>query len=166
VQFILIRELRSIEPGVRAEALASFPPGDPVFEDHFPGFAIVPGTLLTEAMGQTGGWLIAASLDFRRWPLLTMVERAKFRKLVLPGEEICIEARLRSERHDDFQVDATARVGPSRVADARLVFHTFDFSAASVDAGRMTQWARSVFRQLGGDRAVCQPAHSELGCGE
>jgi 3-hydroxyacyl-[acyl-carrier-protein] dehydratase len=157
MRFVLIDRLLALEPGKEAVAVMSFSEQDGFFTDHFPGFSVVPGVLLTEALGQTGGWLLVASLSLGRWPLLTMIERAKFRRLVLPGDEIVLRATIRSAHRDDFEVDGEARVRGERVAGARLLFHVFDFALPAPDARQFAAWARETFRRLGGEGLLGRP---------
>lgn len=158
MRYILIDRLLELEPGVRVVAERCFSPADEIFADHFPGLPIVPGALLTESMGQTAGWLIAATLDFGRWPLLTMIHAAKFRSRVAPGELVRIEATLRAARRNDFEVEATVGVANRRVASARLAFHTFGPDEMPVD-GDLADWTRRTFLALGGDALL--PAGSD-----
>jgi 3-hydroxymyristoyl/3-hydroxydecanoyl-(acyl carrier protein) dehydratase len=150
VRFVLIDTLLELEPGKRARARKTFSPADDFLADHFPGLAIVPGVLITEAMGQTAGWLLASTLGFSRWPLLSMIQSAKFRRLVTPGEELLIDVSVRAARQDDFEIDAEAHVGGARTASARLYFHAFDVALAEGDADRFKAWAQSTFQALGG----------------
>ena len=69
MRFVLVDRFLSVEPGRSATALKTFPPDDPVFDDHFPGLPVVPGVLLTEAMGQAAGWALAEPVTdiLRKW---------------------------------------------------------------------------------------------------
>ncbi len=154
MRFVLVDRLVEIEPGRRARAEKRFVAGEELFVDHFPGLPVVPGVLLTEAMGQTGGWLLAVTLGDARWPLLTMVERAKFRRLVHPGEVIRLDAELRGSHGDDYEIIAQASVDGQRVADARFLFHAFTFSLPAAETERFQAWARETFLSLGGPSVV------------
>ena len=79
MRFVLVSRFLAVVPGRSASAVARFDPEDEFFADHFPGFPIVPGTLLTEAMGQAAGGMLVPVAGEGRWPLLAMIERAKFR---------------------------------------------------------------------------------------
>lgn len=160
MRFVLIDRLVEVEPGRRARAEKRFSAGEELFADHFPGLPVVPGVLLTEAMVQTGGWLLTVTLGDGRWPLPTMVEQAKFRRLVQPGELIQIEAELRGSRGDDHEITARASVDGTRVADARVLFHAFSFSPPAVDTRRLETWARETFARLGGPASLTGPAPS------
>ena len=111
MRFVLVDQFLSVEPGRGVTARKTFRPEDPVFADHFPGFPIVPGVLLTESMGQAAGWAIATKVGPDRFPLLMMVERAKFRRLVRPGDEIRLEADLEETREDVWTARTRASVG-------------------------------------------------------
>ena len=123
VRFVLVDRLVELEPGKRAVGRKTFHPDDEVFADHFPGYPIVPGVLITEAMGQTAGWLLVATLGFARFPLLTLIDSAKFRRHAFPGDELEMTATVRSIRADDYQVAVHASARGERIADARLWFH-------------------------------------------
>jgi 3-hydroxyacyl-[acyl-carrier-protein] dehydratase len=150
MKFVLIDRLLELEPGRRAAAVKTFLPEEEIFRDHFPGFAVVPGSLLLEAMGQTCGWLLAGTLEFTRWPLVNMVDNAKFRRLVRPGEEIRIEASIRSMKESDFELTAEASVGAERAAGARFLFHAFSPALAESGGGAFAAWTRRTFESLGG----------------
>jgi 3-hydroxyacyl-[acyl-carrier-protein] dehydratase len=148
VRFVLIDRLIEVDPGKRAVATMSFAGAHDVFADHFPGMPIVPGVLLTEAMGQTGGWLLAATRGFDAWPLLVMIASAKFRRLVRPEETLTLTASLRSGSRDTFEIDADARVGDQRVADCRLVFRTFAFNLGEAEQAQFREWATRTYARL------------------
>ena len=150
MHYVLIDRLLELEPGVRVLAERCFASEDEVFAAHFPGAPIVPGALLVESMGQAGGWLIAATLAFTRWPLLTMIDNAKFRSRVAPGDRILIEGALRATRGDRFEVATKATVADRRVATARLLFHAVD-TTSLFGSPEFPDWARRTFRTLGGE---------------
>jgi 3-hydroxyacyl-[acyl-carrier-protein] dehydratase len=120
----MVDKILEVEPGRRLVACKTFPEQEELFQDHFPGFPVVPGVLVTETMVQSGGWLILCSIGFTKWPFLCMLEKAKFRKFARPGQELRVEATLCSQRDTDFEVQAEVLVGEERVAEARIVYHT------------------------------------------
>jgi 3-hydroxyacyl-[acyl-carrier-protein] dehydratase len=144
MRYVLIDRFLELEEGRRALAVKTFSPDEDFLADHFPGMPVIPGALLTEAMSQTAGWLIARTIDFERWPLLNMIGSAKFRSFVRPGEEIQFLVEIESLELDVVSVRAEARVEGRRVAEARLFFHLFRFE----EAGQMESWSRSTFERL------------------
>ena len=76
---------------------AQVPQQNTIFEGHFPGYPIMPGVLLTEAMAQSSGWLLLGVMKFERMPFLAMVKEAKMRGFVSPGQLLTIEAKIEHE---------------------------------------------------------------------
>ncbi|HEV8269024.1 MAG TPA: 3-hydroxyacyl-ACP dehydratase FabZ family protein [Thermoanaerobaculia bacterium] len=153
MRFVLVDRFLDVEPGRRATAVKTFDPSDPVFADHFPGAPIVPGVLLTEAIGQTGGWLLVASSPAGAWPLLSMIEGAKFRRFVRPGEDVTLVAEIRETRDDLVRVAGHASVRGERVADARLVFRVAPLPTDDEGAS-LSRWAKSRAEEMGLGGAV------------
>jgi 3-hydroxyacyl-[acyl-carrier-protein] dehydratase len=149
VRFVLVDRFVEMDPGRRAVARVTFDPALEIFADHFPGAPIVPGVLITEAMGQTAGWLIAAGEGFRRWPLLAMIDRAKFRRFVRPGEELELTACVQSASSRAYSVTAEAHVHGERVADARLAFHLVDPAALGHAPDALSTWTQDNAARLG-----------------
>jgi 3-hydroxyacyl-[acyl-carrier-protein] dehydratase len=76
----------------------SVPKHSTIFEGHFPTYPLMPGVLLIECMAQTTGWLVMAMAGFTAMPFLMAVKEAKFRTVVLPGDEL--ELLQRGEQID------------------------------------------------------------------
>lgn len=146
MRFVLVDRFVELAGG-RAVALKTFSPDEDFLADHFPGFPVIPGALLAEAMGQTGGWLIAWGEGFRRWPLLTMIDGVKLRRFVRPGEEIRLSAELRSSTGDAYEVRGEAEVGGRRVAEGRFLFRAFASDLAT-DPARFAAWTRATADRL------------------
>ena len=77
---------------------AQVPQHSTIFEGHFPGYPIMPGVLLIEAMAQTSGWLLLALMKFERMPFLAAVKEAKMRSFVSPGRIADDRCQPRSRR--------------------------------------------------------------------
>jgi 3-hydroxyacyl-[acyl-carrier-protein] dehydratase len=101
---------------------ARVPEKHTIFEGHFPGFPIMPGVLLTEAMAQSSGWLILGVLKFERMPFLAIVKEAKMRGFVSPGQLLTIEAKLEHEGSGFAVAKAKGRVGKDLKCSAEITF--------------------------------------------
>lgn len=147
---MLIDSFLELSLGKSARAAKTFRADEDFLEDHFPGFPVVPGVLITEAMGQTAGWLVAATLEFRRWPFLSMVERAKFRRFLKPEVEVLLDAEIVEVRGDDYVVKTGAEAGGERIAEARLVLHAFTSMPGDGAIGKAAfdAWARETYSRL------------------
>jgi 3-hydroxyacyl-[acyl-carrier-protein] dehydratase len=101
---------------------AQVPTAHSIFEGHFPGFPIMPGVLLTEAMAQSSGWLLLALLKFERMPFLAIVKEAKMRGFVSPGQLLTIDAQLEHEGSGFAVTKAKGRVGKELKCSAEITF--------------------------------------------
>jgi len=101
---------------------AQVPAAHTIFEGHFPGFPIMPGVLLTEAMAQSSGWLLLGLLKFERMPFLAIVKEAKMRGFVSPGQLLTIDAKVEHEGSGFAVTKAKIRAGKELKCSAQLTF--------------------------------------------
>jgi len=121
MRFLLVDRILRLEPGVSIEAEKIMPASEELFRDHFPGFPVVPGVLLTEMMGQAAAKCLNAERAGRGNPMLAEIRSARFRSWVRPDEPIRLFATI--ERSDEkFAVaKCHAEVGGRRVCSAELM---------------------------------------------
>lgn len=102
MRFYLLDRLEHLEPNKTAKAIKCWSLSDDVFAEHFPGFPIVPGVYLIESMAQLMGILIEHSFhesypeSGRAYPILSIVQKAKFREPIIPGDQCKVEVQLLS----------------------------------------------------------------------
>lgn len=125
--FLLVDRIIDYEPRKRVVGIKNVTLNEPFFEGHFPGAPIMPGVLIIEAMAQTAGVLMLASLPDRDQKLVffTGIDGAKFRKPVVPGDQLRLELtvlrlrpryiRLRGEAFVDGMLVAEAEIASSLV---------------------------------------------------
>lgn len=91
--FLLIDRVIDMERRKRIVAIKNVTVNEPVFTGHFPGYPIMPGVMIVEAIAQAGGALLLTEVPDRDNKLMvfTGIERAKFRKPVVPGDQLRIE---------------------------------------------------------------------------
>jgi 3-hydroxyacyl-[acyl-carrier-protein] dehydratase len=118
--FLLIDRIVEFERAKRLVAIKNVTINEPFFQGHFPGFPIMPGVLVVEAMAQAGGIIMMHEIPDRDKKLVvfTGIEKAKFRRPVTPGDQLRIEVdvlsfRLRSER-------STGRIQGKAWVDGKL----------------------------------------------
>ena len=125
-----IVELNLEEKRITVEA--QVPAVHTIFEGHFPGFPIMPGVLLTEAMAQSSGWLILGVLKFERMPFLAIIKESKMRGFVSPGSVLTIEAKLEHEGSGFAVTKVKARIGKDLKCSAELTFGLTPFPDPSM----------------------------------
>ena len=106
---------------------AQVPQHNTIFEGHFPGYPIMPGVLLIEAMAQTSGWLLIALMKFERMPFLAAVKEAKMRGFVSPGEVLNLDAHVVHEGSGYAMTEASVRVDGKLRSNASLTFSHIPF---------------------------------------
>jgi 3-hydroxyacyl-[acyl-carrier-protein] dehydratase len=106
---------------------AQVPQESTIFEGHFPGYPLMPGVLLIEAMAQTSGWLVIAATRFERMPFLAAVKEAKFRSFVVPGQLLSINARLMHEGSGFAVTRASVTVGGKATCESELTLRIMPF---------------------------------------
>lgn len=122
MRYILIDRIICIEYNKKLVALKNISLSEDIFVDHFAGIPVMPGALLIESLAQAGTALLEISNGLSKKALLTMIEHAKFRSIVRPGDQLLVTVHLDS-LHDDYaQIDGTVHVGDRLVANAKLVF--------------------------------------------
>src|SRR5210317_81581 len=95
---------------------------EPFFQGHFPDHPIMPGVLILEAMAQVGGVyaLLAKEVGENQVPYFVGIDKAKFRKPVLPGDVLTLQLELLKVRRGIYNFKGTATVDGKRVAEAEL----------------------------------------------
>jgi 3-hydroxyacyl-[acyl-carrier-protein] dehydratase len=126
--FHLIDRIAGLDVGERTIAVdAQVPQTSTIFEGHFPGYPLMPGVLLIEAMAQTSGWLLIAMLKFERMPFLAAVKEAKMRTFIAPGEALRIDANVVHEGSGFAITDAKISVDGKLKCNATLTFRHVPF---------------------------------------
>ena len=120
--FLLIDRVVEFEPTKRLVAIKNVTINEPFFQGHFPGYPIMPGVLVVEAMAQAGGIIMMAELPDRDKKLVvfTGIERAKFRRPVVPGDQLRIEVDVLSFRTRAGRIEGKAYVDGKLACQATL----------------------------------------------
>ncbi|MFH1076796.1 MAG: 3-hydroxyacyl-ACP dehydratase FabZ [Pseudomonadota bacterium] len=122
--FILIDRVLELVPGERITALKNVTINEPFFQGHFPGTPIMPGVLMVEAMAQAGGVLaFASSPEDKQGKLLylTGVDKVRFRRQVVPGDQLIISISVIRRRGLTWLLKAEAFVEEKLAVGAELL---------------------------------------------
>ena len=122
--FVMVDRVIELEPGHRIVTLKNVTINEPFFQGHFPGNPIMPGVLILEAMAQSAGVLTFESLPPEKRNILVYfmaIDHARFRKMVLPGDQLIMEILLKKLKSKAVKATGQARVDGNLVAEAELM---------------------------------------------
>ena len=119
---LLVDRVLEMEPGKRIVAIKNVTVNEPVFLGHFPGRPVMPGVLLVEGMAQAGGLLLLHDIPDRQNKLLLFasIEEAKFRRPVVPGDQVRYEIEVLRLRSTYCKLAGKALVDGQLAAEAVL----------------------------------------------
>jgi 3-hydroxyacyl-[acyl-carrier-protein] dehydratase len=128
--FLLIDRVVELVRMKRIVAIKNVTINEPFFAGHFPNLPIMPGVLIVEAVAQAGGALLLTEIPDREDKLMvfTGIEKARFRRPVVPGDQLRIEVDVKAWRGDAVRMQGTAFVDGKRVAEAIVTCRLIDRS--------------------------------------
>jgi 3-hydroxyacyl-[acyl-carrier-protein] dehydratase len=128
--FLLIDRVIDLTRKQRIVAIKNVSVNEPFFAGHFPNNPIMPGVLILEAIAQAGGALLLTEVENRdnKVMVFTGIERARFRRPVVPGDQLRIEVEVKAWRQTAVRMEGKAFVGDKRAAEATVSCQLIDRS--------------------------------------
>ena len=126
--FLLVDKILELESGKKVKALKNVTFNEPFFQGHFPGHPVMPGVLLLEAMAQAGGFLVLNTIPNPETKLMyfTGINNSRFKKVVIPGDQLIFEAKLVKFRLGTCRIECIATVNDETVATAEMMASVVD----------------------------------------
>jgi len=120
---LLIDRILEFEPMKRVRGYKNITYNEPVFTGHFPGNPVLPGVYMIEALAQLGGAMVLEPGEFaRKTPYLAGIDKAKFRRPVIPGDRLDMEVMMMRHKRNIGWVHAEATVDGQFACSAELMF--------------------------------------------
>jgi 3-hydroxyacyl-[acyl-carrier-protein] dehydratase len=118
--FLLVDRIVELEPGVRATGIKNVTINEPFFQGHFPDQPIMPGVLIIEAMAQVAGVMAFRSGVEGKSVYFMSIDNAKFRRPVVPGDQIIMEIKVLKQRGNVWKFSGVATVDEKPVSEAEF----------------------------------------------
>jgi len=123
--FLLVDRVVAIEPGKWIHAYKNVSINEPHFVGHFPGYPVMPGVLIMEALAQAAGILAFRTAGEKPTPnslfFFAGIDEARFKKPVVPGDQLHLHVEIERHMRGVWKFKAEARVDDQLVAEARLM---------------------------------------------
>ena len=153
MKFCLVDRITELTPGQSISTLKNVSLAEEYLQDHFPGFSVLPGVLMVEAMVQSCAWLARATDDFAHSTLLLKEARAvKFNSFLKPGQTLHVQATLKKNEDSTATFHAAGTVEGVSAVSAKLILSKQNLSQhrpdmASADE-RMLASMKELFEQI------------------
>ena len=149
MRFTLIDKVVELDAGKRIAAIKNLSLAEEYLADHFPGFPVMPGVFMLEAMTQAGAWLIRASEDFAH-SMVTLKEarNVKYANFVEPGQTLAVTAEIISQDEKETKLKAQGSVGDVQVVSARLVLQRYNLADQDAAQAVTDQVLKHKLREL------------------
>ena len=149
MKFCLVDRITELNPGASICACKNVSLAEEYLQDHFPGFSILPGVLMVEAMVQTCAWLSRVTDDFRFSTILLRQARAvKFNNFVKPGQTLVIAASMKQNDDSSASFQAAGTVEGTSAVSARIILSKQNLVAERPDLAAADQRILTAMREI------------------
>lgn len=135
MRWFWIDKFTEFESGKRAKSVKNVSLSEEHLHDHFPGFPVMPCSLIIEGMAQTGGILLGETHKFKYLVFLAKVPKFKSHRSARPGDQLIYTATLTDARDEGGMTSVTAHCGDELIAEAEIVFAHLSPEDAGIPSG-------------------------------
>lgn len=148
MRWLWIDRFTEFERGKSARAVKNLSLAEDHFADHFPGYPVMPASLILEGLAQTGGILVGEANEFREKVILAKIPRASFRREALAGETLTYVTEIQQLRAEGASVLGRVYSGTELLAEAEIFFAHLDQARSQQVFGDRNFVFTGEFKQL------------------
>jgi len=149
MRFTLVDRIVELEPGARIKAVKNVSLAEEYLADHFPGFPVLPGVMMLEAMTQASAWLIRHGEDFSHSIVVLQEARnVKYGNFVEPGQTLVVTARIVKQGDRETTLKAEGAVDDKKHVSAKLVLRRYNLADEDPERELADTVVRQKMREL------------------
>ncbi len=149
MRFVLIDRITELTPNQSITAVKNLSLAEEYLADHFPGFPVLPGVLMLEAMVQAGAWLIRESEQFASSTIMLKEARAlKFNSFVSPGKSLVVQVTVKKHDGNTWDMMAAGTIDGASAVSARLTLDAFNLADRNPAMAESDELRRKSAREL------------------
>ena len=150
MRFTLVDRIVELEKGQSISTIKNLSLAEEYLQDHFPGFAVLPGVMMVEALVQSGAWLMRATEDFRcSTILLKQAKAVKFNSFVTPGRQLQVTVKTHKWGDDECTFKAQGIIdGAESAVSARITLQQLNLTDRNPALAKSDDELKAKMREL------------------
>lgn len=149
MRFLLIDRITELTPRTSISAVKNLSLAEEYLADHFPGFPVMPGVLMLEALVQAGAWLMRVSEDFAHSTILLQETKAvRYNNFVSPGKTLALQLTVRKIHEAKWEFQGAGTVDGNSAVSARLTLQGLNLADRNPDLSSADDTGRKTYREL------------------
>ena len=153
MKFCLVDRITELTHGESISTIKNVSLAEEYLQDHFPGFSVLPGVLMVEALVQSCAWLSRVTDDFQYSTLLLKQAKAvKFNNFLKPGQTLCVSAKMKKNEDSTVSFQASGTVDDQSAVSARIVLSKQNLADQRPDMSsgddRIQQSMKELYEQI------------------